>query len=355
MMCSKARSSVRGPGRVPAGFRSGLPLSSRFFAGTAPSLPALLGEDAEAVPSGATSAARYDFAERVFNVSHVVAEREFIDIERQVTLGNLVEGTDDPALQQRPKTLNRLGVDRADNVLFVRVPDHAMRVLHLQPAIADPLVSDQQIHLVGNDLAHEAFEGCGIDAIDDAGDDLAAPADRADDRLLARSQAAATGAAALADMPVLRLAADEGFIDLDNPEQLALGAVAHRHTNAVAHVPGRLVGPGAEHPVDLMGAHALLRVVHQERDLEPLDKRIFGVLEDRPGDDGEPIAVLVAGFADPMERAVLGLPYLGIAAARAGDDAIGPTPLGEERLAIVFGLEPGDKIAELHHAPEYNA
>src|SRR5206468_3798825 len=107
----------------------------------------------------------------------------------------------------------------------------------------------------------------------------AAPADRANNRLLARSHATPARPAALADVPVLRLAADEGFINLDNAEQLALGAVAHRHTNAVAHVPGRLVGAGADHPVDLVRRHALFRVVHQERDLEPLDQGILGVLE----------------------------------------------------------------------------
>src|SRR5260221_7624029 len=258
MVWSKARSSVRGPGRVPAGFR-GLPLSvgSRSFAGTAPSLPALLGGDAEAVPSGATSAARYDFAERIFNVPHVVPKRKFVNVKRQIALGNLVEGADDAALQQRPKPFNRLRVDCADNVLFVRVPNDAMRVFLIQPAVANPLVSDQQVHLVGNDLPHETFEGRGIDAIDDAGDDLAAPADRADDRLFAGTETAATRAAPLAEMPVLGLAADEGFIDLDNSEQLALGAVAHRHPDAMAHIPSRLVGASAEHPVDLIGAHAL--------------------------------------------------------------------------------------------------
>src|SRR4051794_40889550 len=69
-----------------------------------------------------------------------------------------------------------------------------MRVLGGEAAIANPFVGYEQRHLVGNDLAHEAFEGRGIDAIDDAGDDLALAADRADDRLLTGAEAATTGA-----------------------------------------------------------------------------------------------------------------------------------------------------------------
>jgi hypothetical protein len=155
-------------------------------------------------------------------------------------------------------------------------------------------------------------------------------------------------------MTVLGEAADESLVNLNFTEQLALGAVLHRYADAMAHIPSRLIRAGADHSMDLMGAHALFRVVHQERNFEPLDQGIFRVLENRRGDDGEPIAVLVAALAQPMEGAGLNLPYLRVAAARA-IDAIGPTTRDEIRLAVFFGLEPGDKIAELHHAREYNA
>src|SRR2546423_9841476 len=127
MMCSKARSSAREPGRVPAGFRSGLPFGFRSLSDTAPSLPALLGANAEAVPSGATSATRYEFSERVFAVPHVVTPLKFVDVERQISGAHLVEIANDPALNQRPEALDALGMHRADNVLFVRVPNDAVR------------------------------------------------------------------------------------------------------------------------------------------------------------------------------------------------------------------------------------
>jgi hypothetical protein len=97
-MCSKARSAVRVPGRSP-GLRRGLSCCFGLSSDTAPSLSALLGWYAEAEPSGATSAARYDAAKRVFRVPHVVAIRELVNVERQVALGHLMEGADDAALQ----------------------------------------------------------------------------------------------------------------------------------------------------------------------------------------------------------------------------------------------------------------
>jgi len=46
-----------------------------------------------------------------------------------------------------------------------------------------------------------------------------------------------------------------------------------------------------------------------------------------------------------MEGTGFDLPHLGIAAARASN-AVGPAALYEERLAIFFGLEPGEEFVE---------
>ena len=301
----------------------------------------------EAEPSVTTSAARYDQIEGVGIAPVVVPELEFIDVEWHVSFRHLVIGADDPALNQRPEAFDALGVNRADNVLIVSVADDFMRVFARETAIADPFVSDQQAHLVGDNLAHEAFEGRGVVALDHASNHIAVTLDSADDWRLAGTQATATRAATVANMPVLRFAADIGFIDLYGAEQLPFGAVLHRDADAMAHVPSGLVGACPEHPVDLMCRHALFRVVHQEGDFEPLPQRVLGVFEDGFGDDGEPIAVLVAALAEPMEGAGFDLPYLRVAAARAVN-TIGPTTLGDERFAVIFGLEPGEEFVEFH-------
>ena len=355
MISSKATSAEWAASVLSAGAFSDLPFSAGFFPGTAPSLPALLGFSfAGAVPSGATSATRYYLPEWIFGSPRVVAELEFADVQREIGFADLVEVADDTALDERPEAFDCLCVDRSHNVLFVCMPDDFMRIFTIQTAIAYPFVGDEQRHLVGNDLANEAFEGGGVDTFDDAGNDLSLSADRADNRLLAGTKAAATRAAALADVTVLRLTANERFVNLNFAEQLPFDAVLHRDADAMAHIPRRLVGTGANHPVYLMRRHALFGVVHQEGNLEPLDKRIFGVLEYRPGDDREPIAVLIAGFAEPVEWAGFDHPHFGITAAWAMD-AIRPTPLNKVCLAGIFGIEAGDQITKLHHGLDYSS
>ena len=348
MMASKVGSVVLAPGRAFSTRRT-TSLSCGFGLGGIPtSLSSLLGVcSAEAEPSVTTSAARYDQVKGVLVVPVVMPELEFIDVERHVGIRHLVMGADDPALNQRPEAFDGVGVHRADNVLVVRVADDFVRIFAGESLVANPFVRNQQAHLVGDDLPDEALERRGIVALDHAGNHAAVALDRADDRSLARTEAATTGAATVTNVPVLCLAADISFVNLDRAEQLALGAVLHRDPDAMAHIPSGFVGAGAKHPVDLMRAHALFRVVHEERDLEPLAQGIFGVLEDGFGNDREPIAVLVAALAEPMEGTGFDLPYLRVAAARAGN-AIGPTTFGDERFAVVFGLEPGEEFVEFH-------
>src|SRR5438270_3205022 len=226
MMCSKARSSVREPGRVPAGFGSGLPFGFRSLSDTAPSLPALLGASAEVVPSAATSATRYERSERIGLALHVVAELEFVDVKRHVGFRHLVIGADDAALEQAPEAFNRVGMDNAANIFAFRMADDGVRELVFDVAVAGPFIGHDQIDLIGNRLLHEPGQNFCANAVNHASDDLALARDRANDRHLTGTNTAASAATAPAVL-VVGLTADEGFIDLDNTEQLALGAVAH--------------------------------------------------------------------------------------------------------------------------------
>lgn len=58
----------------------------------------------------------------------VVAELKFRDVQRKIFAAYLVIAAHDAALNQRPKTLNRVGVDRADNVLTDLMVHGAMRI-----------------------------------------------------------------------------------------------------------------------------------------------------------------------------------------------------------------------------------
>jgi hypothetical protein len=146
MMESKVVSVALAPGRASSTRRA---TSSSdgfcFFSGTAPSFSKLLGVwRAEAAPSVAPSAARYEQPEWVFYVARVVAELKLVDVERHISFGHLVECAHDAVLEQRPEALNRVGVDRADKILVMSVPDHLMRILAGEAAIADPFIRDEQ-------------------------------------------------------------------------------------------------------------------------------------------------------------------------------------------------------------------
>jgi hypothetical protein len=64
-----------------------------------------------------------------------------------------------------------------------------------------------------------------------------------------------------------------------SPKQLRESFILHRRADARAHIPSSLVRAGADHPVNLMGAHALLGVEHEEDNAEPFSQQIVGVLE----------------------------------------------------------------------------
>jgi hypothetical protein len=137
----------------------------------------------------------------------VVAKLELRDVQRKVLGADLVKRAHHTALEDRPEAFDRVGVDRADDVLALGVVDNAVRIFGVEAAISYPLVGAKQAHLFRNCAAHEGLEGCCINPADDAGHDIPLAAHCADDRHLARPGAAAPASAAL--MPVLGLATDK--------------------------------------------------------------------------------------------------------------------------------------------------
>ena len=100
-------------------------------------------------------------------------------------------------------------------------------------------------------------------------------------------------------------AADERFVGLDDPAQKVALVPLHRGADAVAEVPCRLVGH-AERPLELVRAHALLGLAHEVGSEEPLPQGKVGVVEHRPGRDGESrptvVAVELLAGRDPGDR-----------------------------------------------------
>jgi hypothetical protein len=148
----------------------------------------------------------------------VVPELKFSDVQRHIFGADFVEASDDTALEDRPETLNRVRVDCADNVFLCAVVHDAVLVPILgQIVIRAVLIGREQANLVGDGFANERLSSGLGDAFQNAGNDIALAANRADDRGLATD---AADDAALAAMLVDALAADVGLIDLDNPSKL---------------------------------------------------------------------------------------------------------------------------------------
>jgi hypothetical protein len=88
-------------------------------------------------------------------------------------------------------------------------------------------------------------------------------------------------------------------------------------TDFVAHFPRGFVGTKAHVTKNLHRAHALLAGEHEMRDTKPITKRLVRILEDRPDQKRETIAVWGARFALPVPFARRQIVNSAIAATRA--------------------------------------
>jgi len=148
-------------------------------------------------------------------------------------------------------------------------------------------------------------------------------------------------------MAVLRLAAEEGFIDLDNSHELAETLVSQSSSDAATHIPSGRIRAETHVAVNLKGADPFLAGQHQVNDAKPLAKVDLRVLENRPHQHREPIVVAGnASIANPMEGAGMRLD-LRIAATWA-HDRFRPAMFGQVQLASLFVREDPLEIADGH-------
>jgi hypothetical protein len=264
----------------------------------------------------------------------VVAELKLSDVQRHIFGTDFVERADNAALEDRPEALNRIRVNCADNVLFAVVVHHAVRICLVQSLVAAPRIRRQQADFVGNNFLYEsngAFRGY---AFQNAGDDVTLALDRAKDGRLAGSGSASHAVVTLIPVTVFVLAADIGFINLDDTAKLFL-RLYHRGANLVAHAPRGFVGAEAHLPHDLQRANSLFAGRHQMHDLEPVAERLVRVLKDRVDHYREAVAVWRAFLALPMPLARRQVIDGGIAAARAAN-ALRPAAGFQIRFRRIF-------------------
>ncbi len=241
----------------------------------------------------------------------IIAELKFRDIERHIFGAHLVERADHAAFEDRPESFNRVGMDRADHILLAVVIDRLV-IVSGQSVINFAFVGGEQANFVRHHFANESLSGFAGNAVENAGDDVTLPADSANDRSFGgRTMLAASDFAV--PMLILVLPANEAFIHFDDTAKL-LDVLDQRGSDLMAHQPSGFIGTEALVAHDLEGAQALFAGEHEVSDLEPVAERLVGVLEDRPGNMTEPIAVRGALFALPVPPARPQVIDLGIAA-----------------------------------------
>ncbi len=298
---------------------------------------------AETDASDHASAACYRCPEHVGIEAVVIAELKFSDIQRHVLGAHLVERADHAALEQRPETFNRVRVNRTDHVLFFAMVNHRVGKRRWQINVAGPGIRSEQANLIGHGFPDELGYARTINVFQDAGDNIALTLYSADDWRLVGGHAAL--AASLIPVAIFVLAADPSLINLDNAAELRFRR-DQRSANFVAHGMGRLVAAKAHHALDLQGAHSLLAGKHEMGDAEPVAERLLSVLENRPGEARESIALRRARSALPVEGLVAGgVVQIVIAATRAGD-ALRP-PAGDQVAETGFVVTDRKPFLEL--------
>ena len=284
-------------------------------------------------------------AENVVVEPIIVSELKLRNVKWQVFRADLVERTNDTALENAPKAFNRLRVDRTDYVLAFGVVNGRVREVLVQALVADPLVGAEQANLVRNGFVDEALKGSGAHVGDNPCNDIALALDSASNDGFAGSGRSGL-AVALVPMLVLGLAADEGFVDFNDAAKLVHVLLNESGTDTMTHIPSGFVRAEAHCPHDLERGHTLFAGEHHVGDAVPVAQGLVGVLEDGSGNVGEAVTVCRAGFALPMEAGCQRID-LGIAAARTFD-AIGPAASDQIRPAGILIRESFLELGDGH-------
>jgi hypothetical protein len=293
----------------------------------------LFSESADASFCG--SATRYGGPEDIRIVPVVIAPFELCNIQRQVFAADFVEASHDAPLQQRPKAIDRLCMNRAIDILASAMPDSPV---FLQFAISGIFIGRDKADFFRNGFTDEAVQGFGIRMCDDASHDIAIALDGAHNSVLAFS---AGPWSALIPMPVPVLSADVGFINFDNANQFTEIWIGEPGTNTMAHVMGSSIRTETEHSLHLQCSYAFLASQHEIDDFEPRSERNIRVFENRADQDGKAISFRRTSWAFPFEWHSLQCIDAVTCTVWTTNNAIWPAPRYKVRFAsVIVGKQP---------------
>lgn len=299
----------------------------------------------EAPASPSASASSYRVSKDVCVLPVVIAELKFRKIERQVLFADVVIGSDDPALEQAPKIVNICRVDISPDVLMTAVVNGLVPIAHvIQRSIASGIICGYQFNIVTHGLTDKVSKRLRAGVLNHFANHVSLAGNRADNSDLA---ATARNMTPLVCMAILVLATEIGFVHFNDAHEFKKVGILHRSAKPVAEIPRGLVGTGADLPVNLESAHALLAVEHRIENLKPRSQRILGVFHDSAGQKREAVASLAALRALPVSRTLQRVHFL-VAATRALN-ARRPAMGKDVLTAGFFRRERFHQLLQRHH------
>jgi hypothetical protein len=288
--------------------------------------------------------------EHIGIIAMVMTELELREVERKVLFADVVVGANDSALEQRPEAFDRVGVDRATNILAFAVAYGLMLEPIFQEAITGVFVSGNQFNLVAHSLPDEAIQRCRVSALDYLADDVSLAANGSDDADLI-AHFPATDMRTLLPMAVLVLAANEGFVHLDDAHQLRELRILHRGAQAMAHIPSGRIGR-SNLSLNLLGTDALLGIKHLPEHFKPDFERILRVLKNGSDVKREAISVAAPAFsirALPLPRQRNVVNRFGLAATRTQHSPVWPAPKEQILFASIIRRKIRHQLPKRHH------
>lgn len=280
---------------------------------------------------------------RVFTI--VIPELELVNVELEIFLANLMERSDNAALNHRPEPLDGVGMNCAVHILPCAMTDHATRVI-FQVIVGRVFVCGKQGNFMGYSLTHKGIKGFVVGIGDHAGNDVALALNCTGNNGL--SAATLTTRRPLIFVLVLVFPTNVGFIHLDVADKLFEVLIAERGPDLVAHSPRGFVGTKAHIPHDLQGADAFLAGQHQVHDAEPFPKGFVRVLEDRIDQHGKAIAGHWRAFVALPVKGLGAVCRGGETAARAAHNAVRPAIIHQIGLAGILMREVALKVRNAH-------
>jgi hypothetical protein len=228
----------------------------------------------------------------------VIPELELRNVKMQILFADVMECADDPALEDAPEALNRLSMNRTDNVLMLGMINGAVIKFLAKVIVANPLIGAEQANFVRHSFVDERLQGLLLHILNNASDYVSLATDRANYNRFAGSGRAGL-AIALFPMAIFGFAANECFVNFNDAAKLRF-RLNQRGSDFVSHEPSGFDRTETHVAAKLTRAHSLFASQYQVSDLEPVAERFVGIFEYGPCDAGEAIAVLGAGFALPM-------------------------------------------------------